>query len=263
MTLDPIATGLGSARERSRTIFLNVLLIFVAVSGSVSVQAASLKGSRSSLDRQNQQAHLHDYSYLRTSSQVKSFAQKGYLIPVRSNGNFDLANVSFPYARPEVELFLNRLGGQYKSACGERMVVTSLTRPSSRQPRNASPLSVHPTGMAMDLRVPSNGRCRSWIESTLLSLEDSGVLEATREHRPPHYHVALYPNRYTSHVARITGESPALKKNAAAASGTYVVRNGDTLWDIARNYGISVASIKTANGMRGAMIKPGQKLRLP
>lgn len=262
MTSDPNEAGLGSARERSRMTFVNTLLILVMVSGAMSVQAASLKGSRSSLDRQNHQARLHDYSYLRTSSQVKSFANKGYLVPVRSNGNFDLASVSFPYARPEVELFLNRLGGQYKSACGERMVVTSLTRPSSRQPRNASPLSVHPTGMAIDLRLPSNGRCRAWLESTLLSLEDAGVLEATRERRPPHYHVALYPNRYTSHVARITGESPALKQHTST-SGTYVVRNGDTLWEIARKHGTSVASIKSVNGMRGAMIKPGQKLHLP
>ena len=41
----------------------------------------------------------------------------------------DAIDVSFPFARPEVELFVQRLSGQYRRACGEQLVVTSLTRP--------------------------------------------------------------------------------------------------------------------------------------
>lgn len=263
MNTGPNGRALGSARERSwKTGGWYLIAVIVAGLGASSLHAASLRGSRSSLDRQNQQARAHDYSYLRTSTQVRQFAEKGYLVPVRSNANFELANVSFPYARPEVELFLNRLGNQYRSACGERVVVTSLTRPTTRQPRNASPLSVHPTGMAIDLRLPRSSRCRSWLESTLLSLEDSGILEATKERRPPHYHVALYPDRYTRHVAKITGSSPELK-GSSSKSSTYVVRRGDSLWEIAKTHGTSVSAIKTANNMRSTMIKPGQKLQLP
>ena len=40
------------------------------------------------------------------------------------------------YARPEVVLFLERLGKQYREACGEPLVVTSLTRPKSSQPHS-------------------------------------------------------------------------------------------------------------------------------
>lgn len=272
MTCDPDVGAAGSAQEGSensvsKTMRYLLVILLTAAFGAGSVQAASLKGSKSSVRQQNQQARAHDYSFLRTATQVRQFAEKGYLVPVRANSNVRLANVSYPYARPEVELFLNRLGSQYRSACGEPIVVTSLTRPTSRQPRNASPLSVHPTGMAMDLRMSSNPRCRSWLERTLLSLESAGVLEATKERRPPHYHVALYPSRYTKHVERITGTSPRLKGRTISSSGNskkaYIVRRGDTLWDIARKHRTSVGSIKTANNMRSTMIKPGQTLQIP
>lgn len=263
MNSGPNEGARGSARERSwKTISGLLVVVSVSVLCAESLQAASLRGSRSSLLRQNQQARAHDYSFLRTSTQVRQFAVRGYLVPVRSNSNFRLASVSFPYARPEVDLFLNRLGSQFRASCGETIVVTSLTRPKSRQPRNASPLSVHPTGMAIDLRIPSTSRCRSWLERTLLSLEDAGILEATKERRPPHYHVALYPNRYSRHVERITGKTPQLRGGGSGYS-TYVVRSGDSLWEIAKKHGTSVTSIRTANNMRGTMIKPGQKLRIP
>ncbi|HUO85013.1 MAG TPA: DUF5715 family protein [Thermoanaerobaculia bacterium] len=221
-------------------------------------EAASLSGSKSSLHRQNSAARQHDYSYLRNRDDVYRFVRAGYLVKVSSTGDYDLDGVSFPYARPEVRLFLERLGGQYRSACGERLVVTSLTRPQSRQPRNASPLSVHPTGMAMDLRVSKRSSCRSWVESTLLSLERSGVLEATREHRPPHYHVAIFPKPYQRYVARLDGGA-----SRTFGGRTYRVGRGDTLWDIAQRFGTSVAVLKQANNLRSGMIKPGQSLRIP
>ena len=88
-----------------------------------------------------------------------------------------------------------------KAATGERLVITSLTRPLSRQPENASALSVHPAGMAVDLRIPASKWNRAWLEQTLLSLEDKAVLDVTREHHPPHYHVAVFPVQYEQYVA--------------------------------------------------------------
>jgi hypothetical protein len=267
MSFDPTGSCRESAREQSRKKAVKIVAgVAVALFVTASVEAASLRGSRSSLLQQNRVARDHNYSYLRTGTEVRQFVQRGYLVPIRSNANFELANVSYPYARPEVDLFLNRLGSQYRSACGERLVVTSLTRPKSGQPSNASPLSVHPTGMAIDLRVPRNSRCRSWLESTLLSLERSAVLDATKEHRPPHYHVALFPRQYTNYVSKITGQqvrTASASRSSGASGRVYTVRRGDTLWDIARAHNTTVASLKNANGMRSPVIKPGQKLSIP
>jgi len=49
-----------------------------------------------------------------------------------------------------------------------------------------------------------------------------------------------------------------------ADNGTYVVQSNDTLWDIARAFGISVDSLCAANGLgRRTVIQPGQRLQLP
>ena len=130
-------------------------------------KAQSLRGSGPSLDRQNRQAVQHDYSYLRNSSEVQRSVEAGLLVPVYDTSDYWLMQVSFPVARPAVKLFIQRLGSQYRAACGERLVVTSLTRPVANQPSNASRRSVHPTGMALDLRRPYPGPCRTWREETL------------------------------------------------------------------------------------------------
>src|SRR5690606_27891817 len=148
-----------------------------------------------------------------------------------------------------------RLASQYRSACGEQMVVTSALRPESRQPRNSSSLSVHPTGMAVDLRKPTKASCLKFLRTTLLALEKEGVLEATEERRPPHFHVAVFPRPYVRYVgapaARLAAASaepaaePAARPaahapraaRATASVQRHRVRSGDTLWDLAKKYG--------------------------
>ena len=187
-----------------------------------------VKGSHESLLRQNEEAREHDFTYLRTSADVRDYAQQGLLVRLAGNADYELAGdeVSFPYARPEVKTFVERLSGQYRDACGERLVVTSLTRPITRQPPNASTISVHPTGMAIDLRRSDSSGCRQWLETVLLDLEGKGVLEATREQYPPHYHVAVFPNPYLQYVAsgEALPEIQVAKSTHETASRPHVVR---------------------------------------
>ncbi len=141
--------------------------------------------------------------------------------------------------------------------------------------------------MALDLRVSQNGRCRSWIEATFLSLEARGVLEANREYRPPHYHVALFPQPYVRYVERMEGSVDDDLRLASAPSGgsagsrgstivaasrgglgdggttRYTVRRGDTLWRIAQAHGTTVSRLKAVNAIRSSRIKPGQVLSIP
>lgn len=265
--------------------------------------AQTLRGSRASVEKQHRVAVEHDYSFLSSSGQVRRFANNGLLVPVPGNASYELSGVSFPFARPAVKTFIERLSRQYRSACGEPLVVTSLTRPTTRQPRNASDQSVHPAGMATDLRISRSSKCRRWLERVLLDLERKGVLEATRERYPAHYHVAVFPTPYLVYIGhmqparaapRVSAEvadteekalepappataddagadskekevddkASAPSAGAAPARATAVVRvnRGDTLWEIARRYGISVAELKELNRLRDDDLKPGQRL---
>jgi LysM repeat protein len=281
--------------------------VIVAIAGLVLCASAApaaaqtLRGSQYAMREQNRIAREHDFTFLRTGAQVRRFVEAGYLVYLPGNANYELASVSHPYARPAVRLFVERLSAQYRAACGEKLVVTSLTRPLSEQPHNASALSVHPAGMAVDLRVSGRAACRRWLERTLLSLERQGVLNANRENRPPHYHVAVYPNQYIRYVANITGQSPTRVAAAASSSARrsssvssvassgasgaratpgaatiaaaladlpeatdrYRVNRGDTLWSIARRYGTTVEVLKALNGLRGSAIVAGQTLQVP
>ena len=229
-----------------------VLGILCFVVGPVS--AASLQGSLRSVKKQRAVADEHDYTVLHSPEQVKRFVRAGYLVRVQGNADYELAGVSYPYCRPEVKLFIERLAAQYRGATGEKLVVTSLTRPTSEQPGNASRYSVHPCGMAVDFRRPWGSKARRWLEGTLMTLEQRGVVEATRERKPPHYHVAVFPKDYADYVeAKATGEIP----------DTYVVRPGDSLWDIARSLGTSVDQLRQVNAMGTSKIYPGQELKVP
>lgn len=225
-------------------------------------EAQSLRGSESSLDRQNRQARAHDFTYLTDAAQVRHFASTGRLVALRANQDFELKDVSFAYARPAVRLFVQRLSAQFRAACGEKLVVTSLTRPRSTQPRNASARSVHPTGMAVDLRRHNKPACRRWLDRVLLSLEVSRVLEVTLERHPPHYHVAVFPDPYSRYVARIED----IRKTPPARFAdlvSYTVGRKDTLWRIARQHGTTPERIQAANGLTSTTIYPGQTLQVP
>lgn len=249
--------------HRRAALLAGISVAAIAALGVTAAEAQSLRGNGASLERQNRQARQHDFTYLRDSAQVQRFLDSGLLVPVRANDNYTLKEVSFPVTRPAVKLFIERLSSQYRRGCGERLVVTSLTRPLANQPNNASNQSVHPTGMALDLRRPFPGPCRDWLEDTLLYLEGQKVLEVTREYRPSHYHVALFPRQYVSYVSRLTGRSEAQITASLSEETTYRVRSQDTLWRISRSYGTTPEAIQQANGLRSSTIYPGQLLKIP
>lgn len=249
-----------SARLSGPCMVLGACLA-MSVTIASSAGAQSLRGSPATVERQQLAAQQHGFTFLHDAAHVRRFVVAGYLIPIASNRDYEVKRISFPYGRPEVALFLSRLGRQYRDACGETLVVTSLTRPTTRQPWNASPRSVHPTGMAVDLRRSTNRHCREWLESVLLHLEGRGVIEAVRENRPPHYHVAVFPKPYAAYVAQLERPGDAAPSAVVREAG-YRVQRGDTLWTIARANGLTVGELTAANELRGSHIYPGQLLRL-
>lgn len=245
---------MGLAEQAARGA-VAALLVAGSLLSATHLQAQSLRVSSSSMDLQNHQAARHGYSFARTSSDVQNLIDSGALVPISGNAYFEVKEgVTFPYARPEVRDFIAKLGQDYYFECGEKLVVTSLTRARNRQPRNASKRSVHPTGMAMDLRRSWDRSCRTWIEMTLLTLEVNGVLDAMLESRPPHYHVALFPDLWQAQGSEILSDGAPMH---------YQVSRGDTLWKIAKRHHTDVYSVKKINGLRSDSIYIGQVLQLP
>lgn len=197
-----------------------LLLAVSLVAGPAAAAAevgVTLSGSRSSMLRQNQIARQEAYSFLRTPGDVLHQVGSGTLVPLDGNDDYEVV-ASYPFARPVVRAFVERLAAGYNAACGEWLVVTSLTRPAARQPRNASPLSVHPAGMAVDLRVSRDTGCREWLSAELLQLEEMGLLDATLERRPPHYHVAVFPSEFADYNAVLVTEEMEAEQRAHAAA---------------------------------------------
>ncbi|MDP9348616.1 MAG: LysM peptidoglycan-binding domain-containing protein [Gemmatimonadota bacterium] len=61
-----------------------------------------------------------------------------------------------------------------------------------------------------------------------------------------------------------SGEKKREEKKESGRYADYVVKNGDTLWGIARAHDSTVVAIRAANGMSDkADIRPGQTLRIP
>jgi hypothetical protein len=147
------------------------------------------------------------YKPLEDKAQIGKFLAAGYIMEVKETDAIKFRYVGRPYARPALFTFLERFSKQYLAECKEPLVVTSLARTEDNQPHNASDYSVHPMGMAVDFSVHHN-TCRAWMEKELLALEGKGVLDVTRERKPPHYHVVVFPTQY---LAYIKGQDVAKK----------------------------------------------------
>jgi LysM repeat protein len=246
------------------------LLVLLAALGMGAAPAAaqSLRGSRPSIDRMYQQARNHDLTFYRTGTGVRGAARDGDLVRLSGNEHYRLSGVSYPYVLPSARIFVQRLAAQYHAQCGERLVITSAARPTSLRLVNSADRSVHPTGMAVDIRKPRGRGCLAWLRQTLLSLETQGVLEATEENRPPHFHVAIFPTQYRRYVSNQGGgegpsEGRTASRTASSNRSTYRVRQGDSLWEIARRNDTTVERLRAANDMRSNRIVPGQVLIIP
>lgn len=249
-----------------------------------SVSAQSLRGSRASVDRMYTRAVSNDLDFYRTSKGVYQSVRDGELVMISSTMDMVLVDVAYPFVLPRTRDVVTVFARKYREACGERLVVTSAARPRFEQPRNASPKSVHPTGMAIDFRRPA-GNCLGFMRQQLVLLERQGILEATEERRPVHFHVAvLQRGRFAPAAPAIAtattatpapatpttvGPSPTVVDSAGEMTDVpktgarrYAVKRGDTLSGIAKRFGMTVAQLKSLNGLKGSAIKPGQKLRV-
>lgn len=290
----------GSPHFRARRRRLRHGALALALLGCVAAQTAdgqranrrplSLRGSRESVQKMYDFAQRHRYPFYLTPTNIDAAVAQGRLVPLTGDSTYELARgVGFSYATREARQFVTLFAPQYLAACGTPLTVTSAARPRSRQPRNSNPHSVHPTGIAVDIRRPSRGPCLDWVRGALATLETRGVVEATEERHPVHLHIAVLraPGSVvalpdlTNGVRVARAVTPAPASGVAASDGEvtlgsarsrpthagprrYVVRQGDTLWDVAQRAGVTVKALAAANGRSArGVLRPGTTLLLP
>ena len=249
-----------------------------------------LHGSKASVERMYDFAVRHRYPFYLTPTNLDSAIAHGKLVALTGDSTYELTRgVGFSYATREAKQFVTLFAPQYLAACGAPLTVTSAARPMSRQPHNANPHSVHPTGIAVDIRRPPPGPCLTWVRGALAELETKGLVEATEEHHPIHLHIAVLQApgaRFAlpdlTHgvvVARVTppetvaatsngdvkvASLAAAPRDSGARPRTYHVRQGDTLWDVAQKMGVSVKALADANHRStSTALQPGTVLKLP
>lgn len=248
----------------------------------------SLRGSKASVEKMYDFAESHRYPFYLTPTTLDSAIARGKLVPLTGDANYELTRgVGFSYATVEAREFVTQFAPQYLAACGAPLTVTSAARPMSRQPRNANPHSVHPTGIAVDIRRPYAGPCLTWVRGALAELEARGLIEATEEHHPAHLHLAVLRTpgaRFTlpdlTNGVRVARQPEPVTPTVMAAAngdvsltavadsnergGVYLVRQGDTLWDVAHKTGVSVKALAEANHRSPtSVLRAGMTLKLP
>jgi len=251
-----------------------------------------LRGSQESVQRMWDFATMNGLTFYQTPRDIDRAVAEGKLVALEGDASYEVTrSVRFAYATREARQFVSAFAPQYLAACGTPLVVTSAARPTNRQPQNSNPYSIHPTGSALDIRRPPAGACQTWLRKALAELEQHGYVEATEERRPVHLHVAVLtqpgkiaalPPLGTGALARNAGtvqrsdgtlaaRAPGMASRARASavdapitSGTYRVREGDTLWDVARRSGVSVRALARANRRsQRAVLRPGTILKVP
>ena len=150
----------------------------------------TLRGSKVAVEQAYQVARSRGVPFTTTRGDALREAEEGSFVRLSGSNSVRLKGVSLPFVRPATRSFVASFGASYRAACGEPLTVTSAIRPRSVRLANSVEKSVHPTGMAVDLRVPRNG-CRNWMRRELIAMEQQGLVQATEERRPAHFHVVV------------------------------------------------------------------------
>ena len=294
----PFAQSLSERIGRAAALTL-VVVSTLAAPAPMSAQRGNrlpdaLRGSKESVQRMWDFADSHHLPFYLTPTNLDDAIRKGKLVALTGDSTYELTRgVGFSYATREAKQFVLAFAPQYLAACGTPLTVTSAARPISRQPHNSNPYSVHPTGIAVDLRRPPAGPCQTWVRNALAELEAKGFVEATEERHPAHLHVAVFtepgrmvtlPNLVGASFASRSVPSRAVASPAKATSNaqvanpakisarsddanrqrTYRVREGDTLWDVAQRTGVSVQALARENHRsEKSVLRPGVTLRIP
>ncbi|MEN9920833.1 MAG: hypothetical protein RL538_726 [Candidatus Parcubacteria bacterium] len=147
-------------------------------------------GEVSSSQQQHRYALLENLPFMTSEAEYQSSIASGRL--VRLEGPYLEMHARRPYVLPSTAAFVLELSrGYFEFGCG-RLVVKDAARLVSEQPSNGSTFSVHPAGMAVDVRTKYiRPECADWLRAYISEKEAEGKVDGTQEWRPEHLHVVV------------------------------------------------------------------------
>jgi len=175
--------------------------------GSLSAQNGSLRGSPSSMIKQNRVADKEDLTRLKDNAMIKRFVKSGLLVPLVDGDGIVVdrrLEVNRRFCRPKAVEFLKDLGTRFEREFHRPLQVNSCVRDIETQKalrwfnRNAAPTSgdkasAHLTGSAVDIaRLGLTSKEQSFVDSRLKYNERAGKIEATKEHMQAVWHVMVF-----------------------------------------------------------------------
>jgi hypothetical protein len=147
-------------------------------------------GEVSSSKQQFGYAMENQLPFMTNEADYETRIASGYF--VRLEGPFLEVHAKRPYALPSTVAFATEMSVAYNTfGCG-RLVIKDTLRLTTERPKNGSPESVHPAGMALDIRtkyIPVE--CADWLRTYISQKEAEGKVDGTQEWKPEHLHIVV------------------------------------------------------------------------
>ena len=141
-------------------------------------------------ERQFRYAEANGIPFARNERDYQDLVARGQFVRLRHPALTIAARR--PYVLPTTAQFIYEIADAFSGAGCRGLRINDAARLVSERPSNGSVYSVHPAGMALDLRVINlSARCYEVLTNILSMAEMRGQADATREHRPPHFHVVV------------------------------------------------------------------------
>ncbi len=155
-------------------------------------QVSFLGGELSSSERQLAYTKANAIPLISSNADYWELVRRGYLVSLRHP---DLeVGAKRPHVLPTTARFIYEIAEQFRTAGCGRLRINDATRLVSERPKNGSPYSVHPAGMALDVRVINlSERCYAELNRLLHTAEAELQADVTREYKPEHFHVVVIP----------------------------------------------------------------------
>jgi len=148
----------------------------------------------------------------------------------------------------------NRLGRKGKVRRGQSLKIITTTRRYMPKP---VPVDTTPQVQPVPVDTAGPSVAEPAVDSTM-SPQASEVARAMATSPAPESAASSKAKREE------TRTQPAKQKNTnTARTTTHTVRRGESLYKLAKRYGVSVGDIRKANNLSGDDIKIGQKLKIP